>query len=312
MSSFSFSSNQILALLALVVLATLAIVYFGKRYYGSKATSDLAAKYKGKKWSSPLEGRNKYPDVDVFKMQPIFFRVGIVLTLALVVAAFKYTTKPPKLETDQFQFSIDEDVEVEIPRSQEAPPPPPPPPPPAIQEIVTTTLEEETEDVSFVDQSVDANTNVEAPPPVTKEKAVAPPPPPPPPPPREEAREIFVVVEEMPRFPGCETVAGDAKAKKACADKKLMEFIYDKIQYPAIARENGVEGNVVVQFVVNTDGTVTDVSVVRDIGAGCGEEAVRIVNLMNSMSEKWTPGKQRGRAVRVMFTLPIRFKLQYN
>ena len=68
----------------------------------------------------------------------------------------------------------------------------------------------------------------------------------------------------------------------------------------------------VVQFVVNTDGTVTDVSVVRDIGAGCGEEAVRIVNLMNSMNDKWTPGKQRGRPVRVMFTLPIRFKLQYN
>ncbi len=312
MSSFSFSSNQILALLALVVLATIAIVYFSKRYYSSKATSDLATKYKGKKWSSPLEGRNKYPDVDVFKMQPIFFRVGIVLTLALVVAAFKYTSKPPKMETDQFQFSLDADVEVEIPRSQEAPPPPPPPPPPAIQEIVTTNLVEETEDISFVDQSVDANTNVEAPPPVTKEKTIAPPPPPPPPPPREEAREIFVVVEEMPRFPGCETVAGDAKAKKACADKKLMEFIYDKIQYPAIARENGVEGNVVVQFVVNTDGTVTDVSVVRDIGAGCGEEAVRIVNLMNSMSDKWTPGKQRGRPVRVMFTLPIRFKLQYN
>lgn len=89
-----------------------------------------------------------------------------------------------------------------------------------------------------------------------------------------------------------------------------MDFIYTNIHYPSVARENGVEGNVVVQFVVNTDGSVTDYKVIRDIGGGCGEEAVRVVSLMNTLSEKWIPGKQRGCPVRVMFTLPIRFKLQ--
>ncbi|MEY4134579.1 MAG: hypothetical protein RL386_929, partial [Bacteroidota bacterium] len=95
-------------------------------------------------------------------------------------------------------------------------------------------------------------------------------------------------------------------------DAKLMEFIYSNIHYPAVARENGVEGNVVVQFVVNTDGSATDLKIVRDIGGGCGEEALRVVELMNVLKDKWVPGKQRGRPVRVMFTLPIRFKLQYN
>jgi protein TonB len=65
-----------------------------------------------------------------------------------------------------------------------------------------------------------------------------------------------------------------------------------------------------VQFVVEKDGKITDANVVRDIGAGCGEEALRVVNSMNSMGEKWTPGKQRGKSVRVQFTLPVSFKLQ--
>ena len=108
----------------------------------------------------------------------------------------------------------------------------------------------------------------------------------------------------MPAFPGCE---GMAKAeKKQCADKKMLEYIYGNIKYPAIARENGVEGMVVVQFVIEKDGSITASKVARDIGAGCGDEALRIVNQM----PKWNPGKQRGRAVRVQFNLPVRFKLE--
>jgi protein TonB len=82
------------------------------------------------------------------------------------------------------------------------------------------------------------------------------------------------------------------------------------VKYPAIARENGIQGRVVVQFVVEKDGKITDANVVRDIGAGCGEEALRVVNSMNSMNQRWTPGKQRGKPVRVQFTLPVSFKLQ--
>ena len=76
-----------------------------------------------------------------------------------------------------------------------------------------------------------------------------------------------------------------------------------------IARENGIEGMVYVQFVVEPDGSVSNVNVVRDVGAGCGEEPLRIVNLMNDMPERWRPGTQRNQPVRVLFTLPIRFQL---
>ena len=113
----------------------------------------------------------------------------------------------------------------------------------------------------------------------------------------------------MPRFPGCENLP-TTDEKKACADKKMLEFIYKNIKYPAIARENGIEGMVVVTFVVEKDGKVTDARVVRDIGGQCGQEALRVVSLMNDEGIRWTPGKQRGRPVRVQFNLPVRFKLE--
>ena len=109
----------------------------------------------------------------------------------------------------------------------------------------------------------------------------------------------------MPKFPGCEN-EGDEAAKKKCAQGKMLKFIYANIKYPAIARENGVEGTCVIRFVVDKQGNITIPEVVRDIGAGCGAEALRVVNMM----PKWNPGKQRGRPVKVQFNLPVKFKLQ--
>jgi protein TonB len=103
--------------------------------------------------------------------------------------------------------------------------------------------------------------------------------------------EVFKVVEQKPEFPDGEAA--------------MLKFIYDNIKYPSIARENGVEGMVVVSFVVEKDGSISDARIARDIGAGCGQEAVRVVNMM----PKWNPGKQRGRPVRVQFNLPVKFKL---
>ena len=104
--------------------------------------------------------------------------------------------------------------------------------------------------------------------------------------------EIFKVVEEMPQFPG-----GAAK---------MMEFIQKNIQYPMTAQENGIQGRVFVNFVIEPDGSITNVTVMRGIGGGCDEEAIRIVQSMPN----WKPGKQRGVAVRSSFTVPIIFKLQ--
>ena len=120
----------------------------------------------------------------------------------------------------------------------------------------------------------------------------APPPPPPPPPPPLEAPEIFKVVEEMPSYEG--------------GLEKLTEFIYSNLKYPESAKNKNIEGLVVIRYVVDVDGSLSDVAVIRDIGEKCGEEAERVLKLTNG---KWIPGKQRGRKVKVQMNLPIRFKL---
>ena len=132
---------------------------------------------------------------------------------------------------------------------------------------------------------------------------------PPPPPPESKVEEVFInVVEDMPRFPGCEDI-GDKEERNRCATKKLLNFIHKNVEYPPLAEANDVEGIVVVAFVVEKNGKVTDARVVRDIGFGCGEEAVRVVNLMNQQGITWIPTSSRRRPVRVQFNLPVRFKL---
>ncbi len=121
---------------------------------------------------------------------------------------------------------------------------------------------------------------------------------------------IYQVVEQMPMFPGCEDSTGTISELKACADKKMLQFIYANVQYPEIDRVKGNEGTVVIKFVVETDGTISAPEIVRDPGDQLGEEALRVVNLMNQLPDRWTPGKNKGEAVRAFFTLPIRFKIQ--
>jgi protein TonB len=311
-ADFSFASTDLLAALGGCILFVVLAVFAVRRYYAHLSKSGLTEKYKDKKWSSPLEARNKYPDMDVFRLSNTFFRVGLAISLAIIIGAFNWTNIEEKFELPDYALDMGVDLEVEPPRTQEAPPPPPPPPPPVIEEIPEGVEIEDMEELDFVDQSVEAETAIDVPPPVVKKDAAPPPPPPPPPPPEPEVEEIFRVVEEMPRFPGCEDMVASTDEKKACADKKMLEFIYSHIRYPAIARDNGIEGTVVVQFVVDRDGRISEAQVLRDVGGGCGAEAMRIVQLMNEMPQKWAPGKQRGIPVRVMFTLPVRFKLEHT
>jgi len=304
-TDLSFSSGTIVAAILVAALVIVASIFLIRRLISKSEKQDLTAKYEGKKWKSPLVSRPKYPDVDTIQYSGPIFNMSLVIVLALIIFAFNWTTYDKNKDAEKFTFTLDEEIAIEPPRSQELPPPPPPPPPTMVTEVVVTDILEEDE-IEFTDQSIEAETQIEGP--KVIEKAAAPPPPPPkmqeP-----DVEEIFKIVEQMPRFPGCDDYPGDNAAKSDCANKKLMEFIYANIQYPAIARENNVEGTVVVQFVVSQDGTITDAKVVRDIGAQCGEEALRIVELMNHMPQKWTPGKQRGRPVRVLFMLPVKFKL---
>ena len=118
-------------------------------------------------------------------------------------------------------------------------------------------------------------------------------------------REVFKVVEQMPRFPGCEDLPNNER--KACASEGLFRFIGKNLKYPPEARENGVTGKCIVQFTVGKKGRLEDIKLVRDIGAGCGEAALNVVKMMNDMPDPWIPGRQRGRAVKVKYTLPITF-----
>ena len=104
--------------------------------------------------------------------------------------------------------------------------------------------------------------------------------------------EIFTIVEEQPSFPG--------------GEEKLFEYLYSNIKYPQVAKENGITGRVFLTFVVEKDGSIANPKVMRDIGGGCGQEALRVVKNM----PKWSPGKQRGKPVRVQFNLPVVFDLQ--
>jgi len=124
-----------------------------------------------------------------------------------------------------------------------------------------------------------------------------------------EMEDVYKVVEEMPRFPGCE-VKNNVAEKEDCCKKKMLEYIYKNLQYPMEARKAGLEGQCVAQFIVTTDGSVENIKIVRDIGGGCGEAVRNVILSMNNMPEKWISGKQRGKPVKVMYTLPVKFKLE--
>lgn len=140
----------------------------------------------------------------------------------------------------------------------------------------------------------------------TTENLVISPPPPPPPPTECEEAEPFVVVEQMPRFVACEDLNLEKKQLQQCANKALLEFVYHHLKYPKIAEENNIKGTVVIQFTVEKTGQVIDAKIVKDIGGNCGEEGLRIVNLLPD----FLPGKQRGRPVHVTYNLPIVFGLE--
>ena len=117
---------------------------------------------------------------------------------------------------------------------------------------------------------------------------------------------VYAIVEEMPRFSGCEDMAGTNEEKKKCAEKKMLQYIYNNITYPAEAKDAGIEGLAVVSFIVETDGQITNPKILRSIGYGTDEI---VLNMVNNMPN-WTPGKQSGETVRVKFNLPVRFKLE--
>ena len=216
----------------------------------------------------------KNPKADLRSTYGIFVEVGMVVALLLLILAFRANIERGG-EMD-IQTVEQEVVQMEeIIQTKQIQKPPPPPKPPVPVEVPNDEIIEDD------DLDLDASLDIEEP------LANLPPPPPPEEEEEEPEPEIFVVVEEMP-----ELIGGLGEIQK-------------KIRYPEIARKAGVEGRVILQFIVNENGSVTEPAVVRGIGAGCDEEALRVVR-----EAKFKPGKQRGKAVKVKMSLPITFKLK--
>jgi periplasmic protein TonB len=221
----------------------------------------------------------KNPSKDIEQTKGLFLQVGLVFALFVILVAFEWKNYD-RTDTSMFDMAqiIIPEEEIEITKQEEKPEPPPPPQVPDI-EIVEDDVEVDDE-LTFDD--VDQNTAIDEY--YVSRVDVA----------DEEhfEAEIFTIVEEQPAFPG-----GDAA---------LMEYLGKNISYPPMAKESGIQGTVFVQFVVEPDGSVSNAKILRGIGGGCDEEAIRVVRNM----PKWKPGRQRGKPVRVYFNLPIRFILQ--
>ncbi|WP_026956729.1 energy transducer TonB [Algoriphagus vanfongensis] len=220
----------------------------------------------------------KTPSADLTKKTGMFLNLGLAVAVGVTLAAFEWKSfddgalKDLGMTDDNFEELLD------IPITEQPPPPPPPPvEQPIIQEIPDEVEIEEKIEVNF-DVDVKEET-------VIKEVVIAEAPV------EEKADQIFDVVENQPEPPG--GMSG------------WNQYLSKNLKYPTQARRMGIEGTVIVVFVINTDGSIQDVEVLRGIGGGCDEEAVKVVQ----EAPNWTPGKQRGRPVRTRMRLPIRFKL---
>lgn len=204
--------------------------------------------------------------------------VGLVFVLSVCYVAFEWTEKEvTKYEVTDMEFAFEEELDIQQTQQETTPPPPPPP----VKEVeVLNVVEDDVETETIEISSEDNNTDtVVIAPPVQVEE--------------EEEEVVFVIVETMPEFPG--------------GQQALFKYLSENVKYPAIAQENGIQGRVICQFVVNKDGAIVDVEVVRSGGdASLDKEAVRVIKSM----PKWKPGKQRGKAVRVKYTVPVNFRLQ--
>ena len=222
----------------------------------------------------------KSPKANLENKKLMFIQIGLIISLLITWLAFEHKSYD-KREIDPSllnrEVAVDEEM-VEITKQEEQKPQPVEVPQQSTQiEIVENEVE--TEDLN-INAEVEQNEVIEEyiAPEVVEEEVVE--------------TEIFQIVEEMPQFPG-----GDAK---------LLEYVATHIKYPQIARETGIQGRVFVGFVVEPDGSVSNVKILRGIGGGCDEEAVRVIKSL----PKWKPGKQRGKAVRVSYQIPVLFKLQ--
>lgn len=226
----------------------------------------------------------KTPKADLENKKSTWLLIGYVIVLAFMFVAFEWSKRDVKIDTSQAVTDAIFEQEVEIPITEQPEQlPPPPQEAPSIAETLTIvdddTEVEETAIASTEETGQAMEIKYVAP---TVEEEEDP-----------EEQTIFEVVEQMPEFPNG-GMAG------------LMQYLSKNIKYPTIAQENGTQGRVTVQFVVNKDGSIVDAKVLRGVDPYLDKEALRVINSM----PKWKPGMQRGKPVRVKYTVPVMFRLQ--
>lgn len=241
------------------------------------------------------------------KNRGLHLKLGFVIAISMVTLAFNYTTEPPAPYEPEPEEIVYEDV-VTIERTVHLKKPQLPPP---VIKVTDNIIPEETEFIEELEPEP-IKTTVDAPS-IEKPnlKPVENPLPPvnvplPPDPIEEKTDDIpFIVVEHMPRYGDCNDEEMSKTEKYECSSLAIMKYMSEVIRYPAMARENGIEGTVVIRFIVDEKGSLLQPEIIRDIGGGCGQEALRAVKKM----QHWEPGRQRNRKVKVYFNLPVRFKL---
>ena len=225
----------------------------------------------------------KTPKADLENKKSTWLLVGYVIVLAFMFIAFEWTKRDIKIDTSQAitDLVFEEEI-IPITEQHEQAAPPPPPAAPPIAETLTIVEDDADVEETTIATSEETNQAVEikyVPVAVEEEEP--------------EEQTIFEVVEQMPEFPNG-GMAG------------LMQYLSKNIKYPTIAQENGTQGRVTVQFVVNRDGSIVDAKVLRGVDPYLDKEAIRVISSM----PKWKPGMQRGKAVRVKYTVPVMFRLQ--
>lgn len=223
----------------------------------------------------------KSPKADLEKGKTLGILMGMIVGLAVLFVGFEWSDRDVQIVQEQGVADIIAEEEIEITRQENTPPPLPPPvvAAPEVLNIVEDDIELEEQDIlSSEDNQQAAQIEAYVAPAVVEEE-------------EESTQEIFTVVETMPEFPGGQSA--------------MLAFINKNLHYPIVAQENGISGRVACVFVVNRDGSIVDATVLRGVDPSLDKEALRVINSM----PKWTPGKQRGKPVRVKFNLPITFRL---
>jgi len=230
----------------------------------------------------------KNPKADVGRNSALYFVIGLAIVMLLVWRGLEWK-KYDKTNDYDISLNVEDQLDEEAPMTEQIKTPPPPPPPAAPEVIEVVEDEEEVEETVIESTETSQEEEVMEVEEVEVEEV------------EEDISVPFAVIEDVPVFPGCE----GSSNKKACFQEMMQKHIRKNFRYPEIAQEMGIQGRVAVMFTIQKDGSIGNVRL-RGPDKNLEAEARRIIEKLPKM----TPGKQRGRAVKVPFSIPINFKLQ--